>query len=172
VLSVGNPIVTIVDPSDLELQGSVGADALPQVRTGAKVEFSVNGNPGKMFDGRVTRINPTVDSVTRQVKIYVSVPNHDRALAGGLFAQGRVTVASVRTLEIPTAALDSKVSTPTVRRVKNGVVEVVPISIGLRDDLTERVQVTGGLALGDTLLLGAAMSTPAASTVRITKADR
>ncbi|HEY4320428.1 MAG TPA: efflux RND transporter periplasmic adaptor subunit [Gemmatimonadales bacterium] len=171
VLSIGNPILTIVDPSDLELQGSVGADALATVKTGIKVEFSVNGNPGKIFEGHVTRINPTVDSVTRQVKIYISVPNHDHGLAGGLYAQGRVTVASVHALEIPIAALDPKVSTPTVRRVKNGVVAVVPITTGVRDELSERIQVSSGLAFGDTLLVGAALSTPAASPIHVTKAD-
>jgi RND family efflux transporter MFP subunit len=171
VLSLGNPILTIVDPSDLELQGSVGADALVAIKMGTKVEFSVNGNAGHVFNGKVTRINPTVDSVTRQVKIYVSVPNHDRVLAGGLFAQGRVTIATMRTLSIPTAALDAKAQSPTVHRIKNGKVEVVPVTVGLRDDLAERVQITGGVERGDTLLVGAALSTPAASAVRITKAD-
>jgi membrane fusion protein (multidrug efflux system) len=171
VLQLGNPILTIVDPEDLEVDGSVGADALVSIKRGAKVQFSVNGNPGHIFTGEVARINPAVDSVTRQVKLYISVPNHEHSLAAGLFAQGRIAVQSVHGLAIPTAALDPKASSPTVHRLKGGKVELVPVTVGVRDDLAERIQVTGGLALGDTLLIGAALSTPATASVRITQAD-
>ncbi len=92
VLQVGNPVITIVDPSDLELDASVPAEHIAQLTPGTKVEFSVNGNPGKVFDGHIARVNPTVDSVTRQLKLYIAVPNEDRSLAAGQFAQGRVTL--------------------------------------------------------------------------------
>lgn len=151
VLQSGNPILTIVDPSDLQFEGSVSPDFLGKIKAGTPVAFSVNANPGHTFMGHVARINPTVDSVTRQVRLYVTVPNHDRALAAGLFAQGRVTTASARGLEIPTAALDAKVQAPTVHRVRGGKVEVVAVTLGVRDELTERVQVTDGLTRGDTL---------------------
>jgi RND family efflux transporter MFP subunit len=171
LLQTGNPILTIVDPTDLELDGSVGADALVAIKRNTRVAFSVNGNPGHIFEGAVVRINPAVDSVTRQIKLYISVPNHDRALAAGLFAQGRVTVASTHAVAIPLAALDQKLSEPTVHRLHNGKVESVVVTLGLRDELAERVEVKSGLAVGDTVLVGAALSTPAGTPVRITQAD-
>lgn len=171
VLQSGNPILTIVDPTDLQFEGAVGAENLGQIKVGTAVNFSVNANPGHTFAGHVERINPAVDSVTRQVRLYVSVPNREHALAVGLFAQGRVTTASEHGLVIPTGALDAKVQAPTVRRVKGGKVEVVTVGLGIRDELTDRVQVTSGLALGDTVLVGAALSTPVGATVRVTHAD-
>lgn len=172
VLQTGNPILTIVDPSDLELDGSVPADYVTSIHPGTHVEFSVNGDTGRVFLGHVTRINPTVDSVTRQLKIYVSVPNEDRALAAGLFAEGRVTLKSSRGLVVPISALDTKATSPTVRRLRAGRLESVPVTLGIRDDLAERVEITHGVARGDTVLTGAALSTPAGTVVRVAAGDR
>ncbi len=172
VLQVGNPVVTVIDPSALQLDASVPADFLATTRVGTPVEFSVNGDSAQTFEGRIARINPAVDSVTRQVVIHVSVPNNNHALAAGLFAQGRVVVRAVHALAIPLTALDPKSSTPTVRRVRGGRVESVGVTLGVRDDLAERVEVTQGLAVGDTLLAGASFDVPTGSVVHITHPDR
>jgi RND family efflux transporter MFP subunit len=172
VLQVGNPIMTIVDPAELELDASVAAEFISRIKVGTKVDFSVNGNPGHIFTGHVARINPTVDSVTRQVRLYITVPNQDRSLAGGLFAQGRVALALVRGIAIPTAALDTRTATTAVHRIRGGKVEDVVVTLGVRDDLAERVQVLSGLAVGDTVLIGAGLSTPAGTPVRMTRGDR
>jgi RND family efflux transporter MFP subunit len=171
VLQVGNPIMTIVDPSELELDASVGADFISKIKIGTKVDFSVNGNPGHTFPGHVARINPTVDTVTRQVRLYITVPNQDRSLAGGLFAQGRVALSVVHGIAIPTAALDARTASTMVHRVRGGKIEDVNVSLGVRDDLAERVQVLSGLSVGDTVLLSAALGTPAGTSVRVTQGD-
>lgn len=172
ILQVGNPIMTVVDPTELQLEASVAAEFIASIKPGAKVDFSVNGNADHVYTGQVARINPTVDSITRQVRLYITVPNHDRALAGGLFAQGRVAMVTVHALAIPLGALDTKAASPSVRRLRGGKVEMVPVTLGVRDDLAERVEVTSGLSRGDTVLVGAALVTPAGSAVRVTRTDR
>ncbi len=172
VLQVGNPIVTVIDPSALQLDASVPADYLASAQVGTPVQFSVNGDSAQTFEGRIARVNPAVDSVTRQVVIHVTVPNDNRALAAGLFAQGRVVVHVVRDLAVPLSALDPKSATPEVRRVRGGRTERVGVTLGIRDDLAERVEVTRGLSPGDTVLVGASLDIPAGSMVRITHPDR
>jgi len=171
VLQVGNPIVTIIDPDALQLDAAVPADFLAAARVGTRVEFSVNSDSDETFEGRIARVNPAVDSITRQVQIHVTVPNDNRALAAGLFAQGRVVVHSAHGLAIPLTALDPRSSTPEVRRVRAGRAERVAVTLGIRDDLAERVEVTQGLHPGDTLLVGASLEIPAGSPVRITHPD-
>jgi RND family efflux transporter MFP subunit len=172
VLQLGNPIITIVDPTDLELDASVPAENIDQLKPGTKVEFSVNANPGKAFIGHIARVNPTVDSVTRQLKLYITVPNEAGSLAAGLFAQGRVALHAVRALAIPVDALDTRSTESTVHRVSNGQVQSVQVTLGIRDGLAERVEVTDGLARGDTVLIGAAVTTPNGTAVRITRANQ
>ena len=55
--------------------------------------------------------------------------------------------------------------------VKGGIVEEVAVTFGLRDELAERVEVSGGIAAGDTVLTGGALGTPLGASVRVTRAD-
>ena len=172
VLQAGSPILTIVDPTALQLEASVPADQLENLKVGTKVEFTVTGSSSESFTGHIARINPAVDPATRQVRLYVSVPNPARALAAGAFAQGRVAVSSARALTIPLSALDTKAAVPTVKRIHNGLVESVAVTLGVRDDVAERVEVVHGLSAGDSVLVGAVLGTPVGSAVRIAHANR
>lgn len=167
VVSPGTELVTIVDPGTMQLEGSVPADQLGAVRVGAPVHFHVNGYPGRDFTGRVDRVNPTADPVTRQVRVYITLPNTDRQLVAGLFAEGRINSVTVKGLAAPAAAVDERGLRPTVTRLKGGKAERVEVRIGLRDPQEEVVEVTAGLAAGDTVLLGAARGISAGTPVRV-----
>lgn len=168
----GEPLATVVDPSTLELEAAVPAANLAALKPGAVVEFTVAAQPGKVFRGTIARVNPAVDPVTGQLRLYARVPNADRSLAAGLFAEGRVAITSERGLAIPIGALDTRATQPTVKRVRGGTVEIVEVQLGVRDELAERVQVLSGLALGDTVLVGAALGTPEGATVSLAPRDR
>jgi RND family efflux transporter MFP subunit len=167
VVQTGALLFTVVDPSSMQLEGSVPADELAQVKIGAPVTFTVNGYPGRTFDGRVTRVNPTADPATRQVRIVISIPNKEGRLVGGLFANGRLTSESHSGLVVPATAVDSRTNVPAVFRVKGGKVERIPVQLGLRDDAAERVEVTSGVQAGDTLLLGAAQGNTPGTIVKV-----
>jgi multidrug efflux pump subunit AcrA (membrane-fusion protein) len=168
----GDAVAVVVDPGSLELEAAVPAMHLAALHPGAPVEFTVAAHPGKVFVGTVARVNPSVDATTGQVRLYVRVPNADRSLAAGLFAEGRVAIESARGLAIPFGALDSRATSTAVKRVRGGLVETVPVTLGLRDELAERVAVTSGLARGDTVLVGAAIGTPTGVPVRFGAQDR
>ena len=169
VLQVGNPAITLVDPGSLRLEATVPVSALSVLKTGTPVDFEVSGYEGKSFTGRVERINPSVDPATRQVRIYVAIPNVAGRLVAGLFAQGRVATEQRRAVAIPTSGIDLKGSSPSVRRVKGGLVELVGVELGLRDDVLQLVEIKSGLAPGDTVLIGPSAGVAVGTPVRITK---
>lgn len=167
IVSPGAAMFTVIDPGSMQLEASVPADQLSSVRQGSPVTFSVRGYADRSFTGRVTRVSPAADPVTRQVRIIVSIPNTGRALVAGLFAEGRVTSESHMGTVVPAAALDQRGVAPVVVRVKNGAVERVPVEIGLTDPTTERVEILRGIAAGDTVLVGAATALSAGTRVRV-----
>ena len=171
VVSPGGEMFTVVDPSSMRLEASVPAEQLSVVRMGLPVSFTVNGYPDRVFTGRITRINPTADPMTRQVRIYASIPNVGQTLVGGLFAEGRVSAESHVGATVPMEALDQSGTTPAVMRIRNGTVEKVDVQIGILDAATERVELTAGVAIGDTLLLGAARSITPNTPVKVTPRD-
>lgn len=155
VVSVGAELFTIIDPSSMQLEASVPSESLSELRVGAMVDFQVRGYD-QPFVGRIQRIAPEADPTTRQVPIYVSIPNEGGRLVAGLFAQGRVVSASAMGLVVPSNAVNTSGPMPWVLRVSNGKTEHVDVALGLHDQRTERVQVTSGLKDGDVLLRGAA----------------
>lgn len=167
VVQNGGMLFTVVDPSSMRVEGSVPAEDLGQVRLGAPVNFTVNGYPGRTFSGKVTRINPTADPATRQVRIVISIPNAEGRLVGGLFANGRLASQSKSGLVVPVLAVDARTNVPAVFRVKGGKVERVPVQLGVRDEATEKIEVTSGVQAGDTLLLGAAQGITPGTIVRV-----
>jgi RND family efflux transporter MFP subunit len=168
VVQVGNELFEVIDPASMQLDAAVPVSALSSLTVGSVVDFEVSGYEGQAFQGRIKRINPAVDPGTRQVRIVVAIPNSG-SLVAGLFAKGRVATEQKNALAVPFDAVDQRTPTPTVRRIKDGRVEVVAVQLGLRDDVAALVEVTGGLARGDTVLTGGAMSTAAGTPVLVRK---
>jgi len=166
VVSPGTELLRIIDPTSLRLQASVPSEALTAISVGLAVQFRVRGYD-QPFEGHIERISPTADPVTRQVSIFVTIPNKSGRLVSGLFAEGRVTRASREGLVVPTTAVNFNETPPWVLRVKDGKAERVTVQIGLRDDQTERVELVSGVQEGDQLLVGAAQGMTPGTPVRI-----
>jgi RND family efflux transporter MFP subunit len=168
VVQSGNELFEVVDPGSMRLEAGVPVSALGALEVGSSVQFEVSGYDGQEFTGRIARINPAVDPGTRQVRIVVKIPNAG-TLVAGLFARGRVSTEQRQALAVPLTAVDERGAAPTVRRVKEGRVEAVAVGLGLRDDVAGLIEVTRGLARGDTLLTGGAMTTAAGTPIVVRK---
>lgn len=166
IVTAGAELFTIVDPSSMRLEASVPSESLPELRIGAPVSFAVRGYEQR-FEGRIDRIAPQTDAATRQLPIYVTIPNTSGRLIGGLFAEGRVVTASASGVVVPANAINVSGDEPWVARVVDNKVERVTVKLGLRDPRTERIQVLSGLNAGDTLLRGAAQGIAPGTPVQV-----
>jgi RND family efflux transporter MFP subunit len=169
VVSVGAELFTIIDPSSMRLEAAVPSDDLSRLRVGAVVEFTVRGYEQR-FQGRIERIAPQADASTRQVPIFVAIPNEGGRLVAGLFAEGRIVSESAEGLAVPTNAVNTSGASPWVLRVTDGKTEQVMVSLGLTDPRTERVQIASGLNEGDVLLRGAAQGITPGTPVQVSGA--
>lgn len=167
IVTPGALLFAIVDPSTMRLEATVPASELSQLRVGAPVRFSVTGYPGRVFEGRISHLNPAADPQTRQVRLFVRIPNAGQSLVAGLFAEGRVASETRETLTAPALAVDLRGLTPEVVRVRNGTAERVEVTLGASDDASGRVEITSGLAAGDTLLVGAALGISPGTRLRV-----
>jgi len=166
VVTPGTELFRIIDPSSMRLEASVPSEDLSVLRVGASVEFRVRGYD-RPFTGRIERIAPQADAATRQVPIYVSVPNAGGDLVAGLFAEGRVVSETATGLVVPTNAVNLTGPAPWVLRVSQGKTERVPVTLGLRDPRNEQVQIASGLSEGEMLLRGAAQGITPGTPVKV-----
>ncbi len=86
----GTKLYTIADLSHVWLILDAYESDLPWLRYGQKVSIDTVANPGEVFHGRIAFIDPTVDPVTRTVKVRVDVANPDGKLKPDMFAHAVV----------------------------------------------------------------------------------
>jgi RND family efflux transporter MFP subunit len=152
----GKPVITIVNTSVLQLEASVDARWAMSLRVGRPVALTVANMEHDTIVGRISRINPTADAATRQVRIYVDVPNPGR-LVGGLFVSGRALLEEVRgALAVPQPAvrLEGEARTPVVYVVKGDRVARRTVALGVEDPDRGLVQITRGLQAGERVIVG------------------
>lgn len=151
----GQTLFTLVDLGELELAAAIPARDVPQVRVGSAVVFTVDGYGSREFRGQVVRVNPMATSGSRTITVYATVANPDRALRGGMFANGRIAVGSNRkgVLRIPDAALRKIDGKEQVWVVRNQLLALQEVTIGSRDTGTGLVEVRSGLTAGEQVVV-------------------
>ena len=169
VVSPGTAILTVIDPSSLRLEALVPSDQIGQVKAGQRVRFTIRGFPNQTFTGKVERVSPTADPITRQVSIFVALPNVNGKLIAGLFAEGRVESAVRKGVVVPLSAIDETGAVTTVTRIKDGKAERVAVELGLRQPETELVEVVSGVASGDVVITGSAKAVAPGTIVTVVK---
>lgn len=151
----GQPLITLVDLSELELEAAVAARDVPKILIGGEVKFTVDGFGTREFTGIIVRINPVADQA-RNVRIYAGVANADRALRGGMFAKGKIRLpenGGEDSLRLPLAALHLDGGQHWVWVVRDNRLQRVDVSVQARDEGASVVQVAGALAPDETVVM-------------------
>ena len=143
------PVYTIVNLAQLTLEAPVPSAEIPRIKIGQEVRFKVDGFGARDFAGKVARINPTTESGSRAMLVYIAVDNGDGALRGGMFAKGSIVTerSSVAPMVPLTAVRTEKHGTVVYALVNDKVVEQ-PVTLGLRNEDEGYAEVTEGLAPG------------------------
>ncbi|MFI5370651.1 MAG: efflux RND transporter periplasmic adaptor subunit [Candidatus Eisenbacteria bacterium] len=153
---IGDPMFRVVNTSRLEFEATVPSEFVRLVKPGAAVRLDVGGFPNGALTGVVARVNATADPATRQVEVYVSVPNPKGALVGGLYAQGVIVTGAARgALAVPDAALRVQGDSTFVYTIESGRLARHAVRPGVRDVDHGLTEIMTGLAPGDTVIVGA-----------------
>jgi len=151
----GKPVLDIVNTSVLQLEASVEARWLAELRVGRPVKLTVTGLDGEIT-GRIGRINPVADPATRQVRVYVEVPNSNGRLVGGLYVSGYAVTREVpNAVAVPKAAIrtEGTEGKPVVYVVTGGRIARREVQPGIEDAGGQLVEVTG-VSAGDSVVVG------------------
>jgi RND family efflux transporter MFP subunit len=154
----GDLLFELVNTTELEFEASVPSEYAGSFGIGAPVALAGQGLPAEGVSGRVARINAAADAATRQVKIYVGVPNRGGRIVAGLFASGRVVQRQVRgALAVPREAIRAEEGGKTyVLIVLDGRIARRDVTVGALDEVAGLAEITAGLAGGETVVVGPA----------------
>lgn len=91
-LNPGDKIVTLQTLDPIYVDFYVPQQNLPQIAKGQLVKLSTDTYPGKIFQGKITTVDPKVDPTTRNIQVEATISNPKQLLLPGMF--GTVEVAS------------------------------------------------------------------------------
>jgi len=102
------------------------------VREGQAAQIRVDAFPQRVFDGNVVRINPAVDRMSRTFNVQVYVPNPDRALKAGGFAEVEIlTRVDPAAWTVSPESVVTYVGSTRVFVLRDGQAHVIPVERGI-----------------------------------------
>lgn len=138
------------------------------VRTGEKVNLTLDEYPGQKFTGTLVRNSDAIDPASRTLNVEVDVANPDGKLRPGAYVFVHLTVPPVNgAVTVPANALLFRSEGLRVGVVRNGHAELVPITIG--HDYGSSVEVVSGLKASEPVILNPSDSLESGQVVEIAK---
>jgi membrane fusion protein (multidrug efflux system) len=105
-LSAGTVIATLQSLDPIFVDFLLPQQAVAQLAVGAKVEAKIDAFPGRMFTGKITAINPKVETASRNIQVRATLPNADQKLLPGMFATVQLeTGAAQHLITLPQTAV-------------------------------------------------------------------
>ncbi len=129
-------VISIVQINPLKAVVNISEQYFPLVKTGMEVDIVTDVFPDKPVKGRVLRIFPTIDQISRTFQIEITVPNGKEELRPGMFCRTSFNVGETEAYIVPAGAI-LKVQGSYERYVfieENGKAKRVFVQIGRRFD--------------------------------------
>lgn len=163
-LDNANPLCTIADLSTVWVVGDVYEKDLATLRVGDPADVVASAYPDEPRRGRIAAVASTLDTATRTLKVRVTLPNRGLRLKPNMFATIRVRRGVRLAVVVPQSAVVREGTSAYVFvQTAPGHFARRPVTLG-RDSDQRRVEVTSGLASGDTVVVEGAELLRAAAT--------
>jgi membrane fusion protein (multidrug efflux system) len=150
--TTNSPIIAMATLAPLRVYAYVPQSLSPFIKDGDPANITVTEYPNRNYSGTVTRHPNALDQATRTMLVEVDLPNEDRSLYPGMYADlkmtARVTVASITVPDDALVFRNDKIYLPVVRNNRLSLVEVT-----LGHDNGYNVEVTGDLRPGEVVAI-------------------
>jgi len=152
-VSPGTRITTLDDLSRVRLDFSVPENILATLKVGRTVRALSAAFGERMFEGRVTLIDPRIDPVTRTAKLTAEFPNPDEALKPGMFLSVALEVTNKpNAVVVPEEAIVGEGLRHLVFVVKDDrTIDRRVVRIGQRQSTV--VEILDGVKPGETIVI-------------------
>ncbi len=147
-ITAGEPLFEIANLNRVWIQADVYESELQFIRLGATATTTLSYIPGRTWTGRVTFIAPTVDPMTRTVKVRSEFENADGALKPDMFGDVVIQQPARQVVVVPDSAVLQTGTRSVVFIVKSdGTFEPREIAVGTKSE--QFYEVRSGLAAGE-----------------------
>lgn len=149
IASAGQPILTVQSLNWLYIKSALPIEYSSKVKLGQTVRLRFDGFPGRTWDGKISQINPSADSQTRQFSFQIRLENPGQTIRPGMFAQIAVPIEKIQVqVAVPKTAVQDQAGKKSVRVVDaKGDIVVRDVEVGEEND--KLIQIISGLTAGE-----------------------
>lgn len=150
-VSASQPIINIAGESELVVEASIPEKFLGTVAVGMKAELESVAYPGRIYEGTLTYLAPTVDPTTRSSEIEIRFTGNTDGLKEGMYLRLNLETEHIdNALMVPDSALDTYLGEDIVYTVDGNTARRTPVTVGSSNGL--ETIITSGLSEGDLVI--------------------
>ena len=156
-LTAGTQIVTLTDLSTIYANFTTTEKASAMLKVGQTVRVAVDAYPGKIFEGKITTVEPQINTDTRNIRVQATLDNPDHILKPGMFATTTVVLPDKpAVVTVPETAVDytlygDSVFLITEKKADDGKTSLTAVRSFVRtgNRIEGRTEVLSGVKEGD-----------------------
>lgn len=168
LINVNQEMFTVTEFSPLHAILYVPESKFHQIKSNQPAMLSVDAYNKQLFQGRVERISPVVDASTGTFKVTVEIPNEDGALKPGMFSRVQILYDThPNATVVDRQAVITEDNRTSVFVVEGEKVVKRYIETGL--SMSDHVEVTSGLKLGEKVVVSGQGNLKNESPITVTK---
>lgn len=150
VVKSGQTLYKLVQDDPLKFRTPVPERFAGYLELGQAIRVSVDAYPDRVFEGKITRINPTSETANRSITLEALVPNGDRLLRPGFFAKGNLVYdLHGDAVVVPEKALTTFAGVTKIFVIANGKAEERVVRTGVA--VGDRREIADGVKQGETV---------------------
>ncbi|MBB1093710.1 efflux RND transporter periplasmic adaptor subunit [Rhodopseudomonas palustris] len=176
-LTAGTQIVTLTDLSRVYTNFTVTEKDSGTLQVGQVVRVSVDAYPGKVFEGKITTIEPQISSDTRNIRVQGTLENPEKILKPGMFATTTVVLPEKpAVVTVPETAVDYTLYGDSVfliheEKAEDGKINLTAVRTFVRtgDRVNGRAVILSGVKAGDRVVAVGQLKLQSGAAVAISK---
>lgn len=169
-LTPASVIANLSSTNPIKVSFSVPEKYAGQIKVNSTITFTTNSN-GKNYQGKVYALEPGINQQTRTLQIKALSLNTNNELLPGAFAKVKLSLSTIKdALLIPTEAIIPTLKGKMVFITKDGMATPIEVEAGART--AEKILITSGLKVGDTVLTTGTMSIKPETLVKVKLANQ
>lgn len=165
-INMGQPVIQILSPSKMKSKVNLTGTDVQNVKTGQKVSISFPTITGETFNGRVEKINSSIDQFSKSLEVEIALLSSDSRIKSGLFGEFLIETKKVNEcIVVPENALmpqtEIKIDKETGLQnlfkkfylfvLENGRAKLKEVKTGIANN--GQIEITSGLSLGDSIIV-------------------
>lgn len=174
-LTAGTQIVTLTDLSTIFANFTVTEKDSGTLKVGQTVLVAVDAYPGRVFEGKLTTIEPQILTDTRNIRVQATIENPEHILKPGMFATTTVVLPEKpAVVTVPETSVDytlygDSVYLITETKAEDGKVNLTAVRTFVRvgDRINGRSVILSGLKPGDRVVAVGQLKLQSGSAVTI-----